>query len=89
MKEFLYVFVGTNYYCEYGIHEVSVLYSGNPLWDGGQCLPGNSCCDREGQPWFFHQLTISETQHLEVCICQGELSPLESVTVKELQLFVQ
>ena len=61
--------------------------SDDPLWDSEQCLPGNSYCDR-GQPWSFHQHTISET-HLEVRICQDELSSFESVTVEKLQLFVQ
>ena len=53
------VLVGDNYYCEsgnIGTFNISTLYTEDPLWDGKQCLPGNSCCDRTGQPWFFHQL---------------------------------
>ena len=85
-------FVGNNYYCEsgnIGLHVASEFYSDDALWDGEQCLPGNSCCDRAGQPWFFYQLPISETQHLEARICQDESIPLEAVIVEKLQLFVQ
>ena len=86
------VFVGNNYYCEsgnIGLHVASELYSDDALWDGEQCLPGNSCCDRAGQPWFFQQLTISEKQHLEVRICQDEPIVFDAVTVEKLQLFLQ
>ena len=51
------LFVGENYYyCEsgnVGMFDASVLYS-DALWDGEECLPDNSCCDRTGQPWFFN-----------------------------------
>ena len=45
------VFVGNNYYCEYGNtggFDFGRLYSDDLLWDGNQCLPGNSVCDRTG-----------------------------------------
>ena len=86
------VFVGDNYYCESGntgTFDFSTLYTEDPLWDGKQCLPGNSCCDRTGQPWFFHQLPISEKEHLEVRICQDQVEGDEAVTVEQLQLFVR
>jgi len=85
-------FVGNNYYCEsgnIGIFDFSVLYSDDPLWDGEQCLPDNSCCDRTGQPWFFHQLPISVKEHLEVHICKDGLFDNEAVIVEKLQLFIQ
>ena len=84
------VFVGNDYYCESGnngSHLASELYSNDALLDGEQCLPGNSCCDRAGQPWFFQQLTINEEQQLEVRICQDQLIADEAVIVEKLQLF--
>ena len=86
------IFVGNNYYCESGdtgSHSTSEFYPDDPLWDGEQCLPGNSCCDRADQPWFFHQLTINQEQHLEARICQDEPIALDAVTVEKMQLFVQ
>ena len=87
------VFVGNNYYCESGNadgrFDSGRLFSDDPLWDGKQCLPGNSCCDKTGQPWFFHQLPISVKEHLEVRICQDQVEGDEAVTVEKLELFVQ
>ena len=86
------VFIGDNYYCEsgnIGTFDYSTLYTEDPLWDGKQCLPGNSCCDKTGQPWFFHQLPIGEKEHLEVRICQDQPIGDETVTVEKLQLFIQ
>ena len=86
------VFVGNNYYCESGNtggFDFGRLYSDDPLWDGNQCLPGNSCCDRTGQPWFFHQLPNNEKEHLEVRICQDQVEGDEAVTVEQMQLFIQ
>ena len=85
------VFVGNNYYCESGNtgpFSGGTLYSDDVLWDGEQCLPGNSCCYRTGQPWFFHQLPISVGEHLEVRICKDQARN-EDVTVEKLQLFIQ
>ena len=85
------LFVGENYYCEsgnVGMFDASVLYS-DALWDGEQCLSDNSCCDRTGQPWFFHQLPISVKEHLEVRICQDQAHFDEAITVEKLQLFIQ
>ena len=86
------VFVGNNYYCEsgnIGTFSDDTFYSEDVLWDGEQCLPGNSCCDRAGQPWFFHQLSISVKEHLEVRICKDQLHNNEDIMVEKLQLFIQ
>ena len=56
-------FVGNNYYCESGNPSdlnLNMLYTDDVLWDGRQCPDNNSCCDRTGQPWFFHQLPIAK-----------------------------
>ena len=85
------VFVGNNYYCEsgnIGTFSGGTLYSEDALWDGEQCLPDNSCCDKTSQPWFFHQLSISVKEHLEVRICKDQPRN-EDVTVEKLQLFIQ
>ena len=91
-KETVPAFVGNNYYCESGnpsgINN-SMLYTDDVLWDGRQCPNDDSCCDKTGQPWFFHQLPISEDQHLEVRICQDQPNDDEAITVESLQLFVQ
>ena len=87
------VFVDNNYYCESGngagliVH--GTLYTEDVLWDGEQCNPGNSCCDRIGQPWFLRQLPISEKEDLEVRICQDQDEDNEAITVEKLQLFIQ
>ena len=85
------LFVGENYYCEsgnIGTFDYSVLYS-DALWDGEERLPDNSCCDRIGQPWFFHQLPISVKGHLEVRMCKDQSQFDEAITVEKLQLFIQ
>ena len=87
------VFVGNDYYCESGNadgrFDFGRLFSNDPLWDDKQCLSGNSCCDRTGQPWFFHQIPISVKEHLEARICQDQGEGDEAVTVEKLELFVQ
>ena len=86
------IFVGNNYYCEAGTSggfNFGKVFYDDPLWDSKQCLPGNSCCDRTGQPWFFHQLPISEKENLEVRICQDQGEGDEAVTVEKLELFIQ
>ena len=85
------LFAGENYYCEsgnIGTFDYSVLYS-DALWDGEERLPDNSCCDRIGQPWFFHQLPISVKEHLEVRMCKDQSQFDEAITVEKLQLFIQ
>ena len=87
------VFVGNDYYCESGNadgrFDFGRLFSDDPLWDGKQCLSGNSCCDRTGQPWFFHQMPISVNEHMEVRICQDQGEGDEAVTVEKLELYIQ
>ena len=85
------VFVGNDYYCESGntgIFDSFMLYSEDALWDGNQCLPDNSCCDRTGQPWFFRQLPINVKEHLEVRICYDQSLTDEVSAVQKLQLFI-
>ena len=85
-------FVGNDYYCESGntgIIDDSVLYFEDALWDGKQCSSDNSCCDRTGQPWFFHQLPIGVKEHLEVRICQDQSFANEATLVQKLYIFIQ
>ena len=85
-------FVGNDYYCESGntgTFTNAVVYYEDVLWDGKQCPPGNSCCDRTGQPWFFHQLPISVKEHLEVRICQDQSFANEATLIQKLYIFIQ
>jgi len=86
------VFVGNNYYCESGNtgrFNAQTLYKDDALWDGKQCLPGNSCCDTVGQPWFYRQLPTSEYEDLEVRICKDQHYNDEAIMIEKLQLFIQ
>jgi len=84
-------FVGNNYYCESGntgVPNSQTLYK-DVLWDGKQCLSGNSCCDAVGQPWFYRQLPTSEYEDLEVRICRDHHYTDEAIMIEKLQLFIQ
>jgi len=85
-------FVGNNYYCESGntgSFDIKTLYKDDALWDGKQCLPGNSCCNVVGQPWFYRQLPTSEYEDLEVRICKDQHYDDEAIMIEKLQLFIQ
>ena len=83
------VFVGSHYYCEsaFPVNELigRVVWE-DPLWDGRNCISGNSCCDRYG--WFHRQVRPSSDDiHVRLCSDQGIDN--EDVIVDQLEIWVK
>ena len=84
-------FVGTNYYCESGyngtVHVPSVLFTGDPLWDGAGCENEGSCCSTA--PWFTVDLVNSTTDDIEVRIqCSDYYEDDEDTSILLLELYI-
>ena len=86
-------FIGTHYYCESGRDEATLtssIVTSDPLWDGSGCIGGqNNCCAKVSMPWFYRQFAIAQQDDVEVRICTNQSFSDESVTVDQVQLFIQ
>lgn len=76
-------FVGSDYYCESGLHT-------DPLWDGQDCGGDEgTCCDPPNLPWFCKELPEPwpTTDDLEVRLCadQGD----DDVPIELVELYIQ
>ena len=88
-------FVGSEYYCESGVHIYRglpsdfTLYSDDPLWDGQQCN-GNEvpCCTNPKMPWFIKTLNDTTTEDIEVRVCGDENSNDEDTPLDIIELYI-
>ena len=81
-------FVGNNYYCESGFPGTrghNRIVWEDPLWDGRNCIDGNSCCDRYG--WFHRQVPPS-SDDINVRLCGDEAISNEDVLIDQLEIWV-
>ena len=81
-------FVGDNYYCESGFsgtRDFNRVVWEDPLWDGDNCIDGNSCCDRYG--WFHRQVPPS-SDDINVRLCGDEGFSNEAVLIDQLEIWV-
>ena len=64
-------FIGDDFYCETGSRTAYAnrYYLEDPLWDGKGCGRYSSCCEGEGKPWFFKDLSQSVNSDIEVRVC--------------------
>ncbi len=71
--DYIPTFIGQDYFCESGIivghYSDYQLYPDDPLWDGGGCIVGNTCCQFNNPPWFTKQLSTHTSDDLEVRVC--------------------
>lgn len=85
-----HAFVGTNYYCESGRHDMdlsSSFHTSDPLWDGSECVgTENNCCADVSMPWFFRKFPIAQQDDVEVRICADQFAGDELMTVDQVQL---
>ena len=81
-------FVNNNYYCESGFPGTRtskrVVWE-DLLWDGRNCIEGNSCCDRYG--WFHRQVPPS-SDDINVRLCGDEAISNEDVLIDQLEIWV-
>ena len=84
-------FIGDDFYCETAsrIAYSARYYLQDPLWDGRGCGRYSSCCEGEGKPWFFKDLSQSVTSDIEVRVCVDEVRGNEDVLIEIISLFVQ
>jgi len=84
-------FVGADYYCESGNSGdwEDTWYTGDPLFDGEGCPPGNSCCEPAELPWFQKDLGEVTEVDLETRLCSDQGSSNEDVGVFRMELFVR
>ena len=84
-------FVGSNYYCESGAGsswDFSTYHLSDPLWDGAGCF-ASKCCSNRTQPWFYHQLSKTTQDYIEVRICRSHpFSSNEGILVDTLELYI-
>ena len=80
-------FVGDNYYCESGFTDVwkKRIAWEDPLWDGHNCIEGNSCCDRYG---WFHRQVPPTSDDINVRLCGDEAISNEDVLIDQLEIWV-
>ena len=87
-------FIGDDFYCETG-SRVTVhprYYLEDPPWDGKGCGRYSSCCEGEGKPWFFKDLSQSVTSDIEVRVCcdaPRHRIYIEYVLIEIISLYVQ
>ena len=79
-------FVRDNYFCDTGTmvyNRPTVLFTGDPLWDGQGCGPNNNCCTFNSPPWFNVRLSSPTTESIQVGICRNSqaTTPLELVLI--------
>ena len=84
-------FVGDNYYCESGYtgtnrNPPTVLYTGDPLWDGAECEIEGSCCSTA--PWFAVNLVNPTSDDIEVRICASVPVQNEDTPIHLLELYI-
>ena len=84
-------FISDDFYCETGSRTACAnrYYLEDPLWDGKGCGRYSSCCEGEGKPWFFKDLSQSVTSDIEVRVCVDEARGNEDVLIEIISLFVQ
>ena len=88
-------FLGTHYYsyCESGRDDTTLtssIVTSDPLWDGSRCIGAQkNCCAEVSMPWFYRQFVTAQQDDVEVRICTDQDFSDESVTVDQVQLFIQ
>ena len=86
-------FIGTHYYCESGRDITTItssIHTSDPLWDGSGCIGAQkNCCAEVSMPWFYRQFATTQQDDVEVRICTDQDISDESVTVDQVQLFIQ
>ena len=71
---------------------LAIYYLEDPLWDGKGCGRYSSCCEGEGKPWFFKDLSQSVTSDIEVRVCcdaPRHRIYIEYVLIEIISLYVQ
>jgi hypothetical protein len=85
-------FVGQNYFCETGDHDLthnrSRFYKDDPLWDGKNCVK-STCCTYHNPPWFSVKLPKPTTDAIEVRICGDQSTEDEDSPIAQLEIYVQ
>ena len=82
-------FVGSDYYCESGAERTinwdRYYVLSDALWDGAGCSANNSCCSNPNLPWFYHQLSESTQDDLEVRSCMDQPFSNEAILITNLE----
>ena len=87
-------FLGSDYYCESGIHmrpySTSTPYTDDALWDGEGCDANEApCCIPPDLPWFCKELPEPTSNDLEVRVCTDEPLSNEDVPIEVIELYLQ
>ena len=85
-------FVGSNYFCESGLHTawdnqyLDTFFPDTPLWDGLNCV--SSCCQFNNPPYFTKTLPAPTNDDIELRICKTRPQAYDS-PIDQLELYVQ
>ena len=84
-------FVGADYFCESGLHDVfpgnRVLYPDDPLWDGQNCI--SNCCAFNNPPYFTKTLPAPTSDSIELRLCSSTLGKYSGSPIDQVELYVQ
>ena len=88
-------FVGQDYYCESAVNPHgswdTILYPGDPLWDGANCDgPEAACCTNEKMPWFTKSLEGRTSDDVELRLCSSQPAPdVEGTPLEVIEILVK
>ena len=85
----MFPFVGSDYFCD-GVDPATtpgLFELGNPLWDGADCSPSDTCCMFNNPPWFYKQLPQPTTDDIEMRVCRNERRA--TIGIEAMELYVQ
>ena len=89
------VSVGSDYFCESGLHSEwntsydGVLFADDVLWDGRNCISTSTCCQFNNPPWFLKNLPTATTDDIELRICVKNPPSLSDILLELIELYVQ
>ena len=85
-------FVGNDYFCESGVSVencTQVYFANDPLWDGMNCDPTNTCCEFNRPPYFIKVLPSPTNNDLEVRLCSYDTGCVSDIAVSFIDLYVR
>ena len=86
-------FIGNDYFCESANTQLTwslIFYPSDPLWDGEGCggIEG-ACCNVPNIPWFYKQLSSSNTNAIELRVCTDQSTSDEDIRVSMYEIYVK
>ena len=87
-------FVGNDYFCDTAQEDANfnatLLYPGDPLWDGEGCGANSTCCQFNNPPWFCKQLPQLTTDDMQLRLCkESRFDDMDNTPFELVEIFVK